>query len=392
MTPPKRLRIVSALGVIQIFAWGSSYYLMAILAKPIAEETGLSASIISGGVTLGFLVEGLAAIVIGHLIHARGGRTILAAGIALLAAGLALLSVAHGLMSYFLAWIIIGLGMSGALYDAAFSTLGRIFGAEARPAITQLTLWGGFASTVCWPLTAEMTELVGWRGACATYAALHALVFLPLALWAIPREGRSANLERSDIAQDSPSVGITDTRFLCILVAGLVLSALSTIWSIQLVTMLTGFGYSTATAIAIGTLIGPCQVGARFIEMLTRGRYHPVWTMSVATSTVFLGFAGLLAGIPAAVAMIAYGAGNGLWSIARGALPLALFGPRDYPRVMGRLATPVLVTSAAAPTIGAWSTASFGPQATLWGMTIAALLPLGAAIILASLLKTQAEG
>lgn len=382
MTPPSRLRIVSGLGVIQIFAWGSSYYLMAILAKPIAEETGLSTGIISGGVTLGFLVEGLAAVVIGHLIHASGGRTVLAAGIALLAAGLALLSVAHGVTSYFLAWGIIGLGMSASLYDAAFSTLGRIFGDGARPAITQLTLWGGFASTVCWPLTAELTGLVGWRGACATYAALHALVLLPLALWAIPREGRSANLERSDIAQDSPNVRITDIRFLCILVAGLVLSALSTIWSIQIVTMLTGFGYSTASAIAIGTLIGPCQVGARFIEMLTRGRYHPVWTMSVATSTVFLGFAGLLAGIPAAAAMIAYGAGNGLWSIARGALPLALFGPRDYPRIMGRLATPVLVASAAAPTLGAWMNSAFGSQITLWTMATAATVPMAAALIL----------
>jgi hypothetical protein len=139
----------------------------------------------------------------------------------------------------------------------------------------------------------------------------------------------------------------------------------ATVWSIHLVTILTAGGYTLAAAIAVGTLIGPAQVGARVLEMLGRGRHHPIWTMAAATSLVLVGFLGLLLGIPAAAALVAYGAGNGLWSIARGALPLAIFGPGVYARTMGRLATPMLLASAAAPTAGGLLIQSFGPGGTL---------------------------
>ena len=158
--------IITTLGVGQIFAWGSSYYLLAVLAKPIADDTGWPMAWIIGGVSLGLLAAGLVSPRVGGLIGRRGGRPVLAAGSVVIAAGLALLAVAQSLPLYIVAWLVLGVGMGAGLYDPAFATLGRLYGAGARSAITTLTLFGGFASTVCWPLSAALVEHLGWRGAC----------------------------------------------------------------------------------------------------------------------------------------------------------------------------------------------------------------------------------
>lgn len=386
----ERTRTVSALGVIEIFAWGSTYYLMAVLAGPIAADTGWSAGLISAGVSVGLLVSGLAATKVGRLIQATGGRRVLAAGMCLIAAGLVILAGARTLPVYFAAWVVLGLGMSAGLYDAAFSTLGRLYGEDARAAITQLTLWGGFASTVCWPISAWLVESVGWRGTCLAYAGLHLTVTLPLSLFLMPRTPPADETSRDPAASARSLPGLLDLRFLCIAAAGIALSMVATVWSIHLVTILTAGGYTLAAAIAVGTLIGPAQVGARVLEMLGRGRHHPIWTMAAATTLVLLGFLGLLLGIPAAAALIAYGAGNGLWSIARGALPLALFGPSGYARTMGRLAAPMLIASAAAPTIGAFLIQALGPRGTLSVLAAVSVVPcIGATVLAASVLRER---
>lgn len=382
MTGVARMKTVSALGVIEIFAWGTSFYLIAVLAGPIAAETGWSGAIISGGVSLGLLVSGLSATFVGKLIEAHGGRPVLAAGMVLLSCGLALLGLSRSLPAYYLAWAVMGGGMACGLYDAAFSTLGRIFGRDARSAITQLTLWGGFASTVCWPLSAWLVESVGWRSACFAYAGFHLAVTMPLALVALPRAVRPmANGPTQQVPLPDP-VPVTDLRFVCLAAAGVVLAMLSTIWSVHFVTILMATGYTTAAAIGIGTLIGPAQVGARVLEMMGRGRHHAIWTMLAATTAIFAGFLGLLLGMPAAIAMIAYGAGNGLWSIARGALPLSVFGSEGYARTMGRLATPMLISSAAAPSVGAWMIDVLGADTMLGVMATAAIVPLALALAL----------
>lgn len=386
-----RLRTVSALGVIEIFAWGTSFYLIAVLAQPIAAETGWSGAAISAGVSVGLLVSGLCATLVGRTIEAYGGRPVLAAGMAMLACGLGVLGIAQNLPVYFLAWVVLGVGMSCGLYDAAFSTLGRIFGKDARAAITQLTLWGGFASTVCWPLSAWLVDTLGWRGTCFVYAGLHLFVTMPLSLFALPRALRQVP-GADDRRSPPPSVPASDPRFLCLACAGVIFSMLATMWSVHFVTLLTSIGFGMGAAIGIGTLIGPAQVGARVIEWLGRGRHHPIWTMLAAATALLAGFGGLLLGLPAALAMVSYGAGNGLWSIARGALPLAIFGPDGYARTMGRLATPMLIAAAAAPSIGAWMIATLGAAASLQVMAALATLPLLLAFMLFRIAVRRGSG
>lgn len=377
-----RRRVIAALGVIQILTWGSSYYLLAVLARPIAEETGWSYAWVVAGVSLGLLVAGAVSIRVGRAIEARGGRQVLGASALLLAAGLLVMAAAPVVPVYLAAWLLIGAGMGAGLYDAAFSTLGRLYGAGARGAITQLTLWGGFASTVCWPLSAWLVEAVGWRGACLAYAGLHLAVTLPLALTVIPREARRTPEVRSEAALTGG--GQRRDGGVIWLLGGLLTIAgvIAAIWSVHLITLLQAGGISMAGAVALGALVGPAQVAARVVEMASGSRHHPIWTMAAAAMLIAAGLGVLWYGGAPAVALIAYGAGNGIWSIARGTLPLALFGPRGYAELMGRLAMPSLIAQALAPSIGAVLIVRFGAGFTIGTLAVLAAVNLvGVAIL-----------
>lgn len=374
----ERRRVIAALGIAQILAWGSSYYLLAVLAGPIVRDTGWPYGWVVGGVSLGLLVAGLVSVSVGRRIEARGGRAVLAASALLLAAGLAAMAAAPTLLLYLAAWTLIGAGMGAGLYDAAFATLGRLYGATARQAITALTLWGGFASTVSWPLSAWLVDAVGWRGACLAYSGLHLCVTLPLVLFAIPaRMPAVVAPEEADAETQAPLPRTSVTWLLAVILT--TAAAIAAIWSVHLITILEDRGLSLAAAVGLGALVGPAQVGARVVEMASGGRHHPIWTLTAAGLLIAGGLLLLWSGVGvAAFAMIAYGAGNGIWSIARGALPLALFGPQGYATLMGRLAAPSLIAQAAAPMLGAAALAQLGPDALLSLLVLAAGLNLAA--------------
>ncbi len=329
--PPKpdRCVIVTALGVTQIFAWGSTFYLLGVLAIPIANDSGWALDWVMGGVSIGLLVAGLMSPRVGRTIADRSGGLVLATGAALLGTGLLLLAVAQNLLWYLCAWFIIGPGMSASLYDAAFATLGSIYGKEARGAITSVTLLGGFASTVCWPLSAYLVERVGWRDTCLVYAAIQLCFALPLHLLVVPR--RSFVRHGRTGAEGVPVNALSQGESLIFSVLAAVLAIGAVILSMMgthLLPILRARGIDLGVAVSLGTLVGPSQVGARVIEMLGGRHYHPIWTMIASTVLVAIGALWLLVGAPVvAIAIVLYGAGNGVGSVARGTLPLALFGP-----------------------------------------------------------------
>jgi MFS family permease len=287
---------------------------------------------------------------VGRTIQRIGGRSVLAASAVLLGAGLLGLSLAHSLIGYFAAWCVVGVGMGAGLYDAAFATLGRLYGQRARSAIGTLTLFGGFASTACWPLSAFLESQLGWRGTCLAYAGYHLAVALPIYLLALPREaahtprrtdaypGGSAKTVPADLARN-------EVPLFAMVAAAITLSAMiSTLMSVHLLVILQARGILLAAAVALGALVGPCQVGARVIELLIARYHHPIWTKLASTVLVALGIAALRAGVPAvSVAIVLYGAGIGIESIARGTLPLAVFGESRYAAIMGRIAMPSLI-------------------------------------------------
>jgi MFS family permease len=378
---PDRRIVVSALGVTQILAWGSSYYLLAVLAKPIADDTGWPLSWIVGGLSLGLLMAALISPVVGHAIERRGGRPVLAVSAFLLAVGSIGLATALNPVVFMGAWIVVGLGMGAGLYDAAFATLGRIYGQGARSAITSLTLFGGFASTICWPLSAWLVSDLGWRGACWTYAAIHLLVLLPIYLLLLPRQvPHQANGATPHAAAAPRPRHNTARDWAVLLLLGAVIAVaamISATMSVHMLTILQSRGLTLATAVAFGAMVGPSQVGARAIEMAIARFHHPIWTMVVSAALVVLGLGALWGGLPlVALALMAYGGGIGLESIARGTVPLALFGAEGYAALMGKLALPSLLLQAAAPSLGAILIHRFGTDGTLAAIFAAALLTL----------------
>lgn len=383
-TAGRRHLIISALGITQILAWGSSFYLPAVLAKPMAEATGWPFAWVIGGLSFGLLTAGLVSIRVGRLIDRYGGRPVLAASSILLALGLVGLATAQSMTFFIASWLVMGLGMGAGLYDAAFSTLGRLYGRGARSAITSLTLWGGFASTVCWPLSAFLVETVGWRDTCLVYAALHMTVTLPLHLFALPREVRrnrhrptATTQAGNDLTPDAVPHGTLIFALLALILT--TAGTIATMWSVHLITILQAGGISLAAAVGLGTLIGPSQVGARIVEMVAGNRHHPIWTMTTAVLLIATGFILLWAGFPIpAIALISYGAGNGIFSIAKGTLPLAIFGGQEYAILMGRLAMPALLAQSVAPSVGAFFIDTMGSSATLALLALLGLLNVGA--------------
>ena len=341
------------MGFTQILAWGSTYYLPAVLAAPIAKETGWSITSVVGGLSWGLLAAGASSPSVGRQIDRHGGRSVLAASSLLLALGILLMGLAGNVATYYVAWTLIGVAMAAGLYDAAFSTLGRLFGEGARTSITGLTLLGGFASTIGWPVIAGLESWIGWRNACFTIAATHLLIGLPIHALLIPG---STKQPPHPVIVESPTASelrprATNQLFLLIAamltVQALVVSGIS----VHLLNVLKQLGIATAVALAIGMVIGPSQVLARVAEFSLGRNLHPTWSARAGVLLCLIGLGLLISGLPwlAFVAIALYGAGNGILTIARGTLPLALFGPQGYGARKGLLSRPVLIAQACGP-------------------------------------------
>jgi len=350
---------VIALGLAQTLAWGSTYYLPAILANAMAAELGLATAWVFTAFSAGLLVSAFLGPAAGRLIDVHGGRRVLPASNLVFAAGLALLGMASGPGSLFASWLVIGVGMSAGLYEAAFSTLAGIYGREARRSITGITLIAGFASTVCWPLSAYMDVTLGWRATCYVWALAHLAIGLPINL-ALPA-ARSAEKESEAAAPRAAGEG----RMLVMACLSFVFAATwfcSTAMAAHLPRVLQESGASLATAVAAAALVGPAQVGARVLEFWLMRRVHPIVSARIATLAHPIGAAGLIAaGSPAATAFaVVHGAGNGVMTIAIGTLPLALFGAGGYGLRQGLLMAPARLLSASAPFLFDLLLARFG--------------------------------
>ena len=378
LPPDNRIPVVAALGTAQTIAWASTYYLPAVLATPMARDLAVSPVWVFAGFSLAMVVSAMIGPAAGRLIDTLGGRRILAATNVVFASGLLLLASCHDTTGLLAAWIVIGLGMGAGLYEAAFSTLAGVYGMAARSPITGITLIAGFASTVGWPLSALMEAQFGWRGACAGWALLHLALAMPLNLL-LP--AGSAAVAKPAGGHPTGSASQPPTRTLVLL--AFVFAATwfsSTAMAAHLPRLLEAAGASTAMAITAGALIGPAQVAARIAEYGLLQRLHPLVSARLAAAAHPLG-AGILVlfGGPAAAAFaILHGAGNGVLSIAKGTLPLALFGPLGYGHRLGLLNAPARVLQAFAPLLFGYALERFGVQ-SVWltaGLSLLALAAL----------------
>ncbi|ANN67126.1 MFS transporter [Bordetella bronchialis] len=362
----RRRDVVLALGTTQTLAWASSYYLPAMLAAPMARDLGVGTPTIFAAFSFALLISALLGPYAGRAIDRWGGRPVLVATNLLFAAGLAWLSQSHDLWSLFAAWAVLGIGMGSGLYEAAFASLVRLYGRDSRGAISGITLIAGFASTVGWPVSTFLELHFGWRGACLGWAALHLILGLPLNwLLASPPSavgvGSPSGARHTQDMQPTPSGSLRASVLLAVVFA--VTWFISTAMAAHLPRLLMAAGATFAAAVAAGALVGPAQVGARLLEFGLLRRVHPLLSARLAAIAHPVGAVALLAlGAPAASAfVILHGAGNGILTIAKGTLPLALFGPQGYGARQGILMVPARIAQALAPWL-------FGLALDHWGV------------------------
>ena len=342
----RRLGVIAALGTAHTLAWGSTYYLPAILADPIARDLGISSNWFFAAFSASLVISGLLGPRVGRQIDRVGGRQILCISNIVFAAGLALLGASTSPWMMSAAWLLLGIGMGCGLYDAAFGTLGRIYGSSARGAITGITLIAGFASTVAWPLSSLGLEAIGWRGTCYGWAVAHLVIGLPLNLL-LPRS-QPGHTSEGPVAR--PRIEIDRTMVLlsfAFAAAWTVTSAMAA----HLPRIVEAFGATPAQAVVAGMMIGPAQVAARVMEASLLGRFHPMVSTRLACLTHPIGacIIGIFGGGAAAVFALLHGAGNGILTIARGTLPLAIFGPENYAYRLGLIGAPSRICQALAP-------------------------------------------
>src|SRR6266478_9171906 len=347
-------RAVLVLGVTEILSWGAIFYPPVLTVPLIADERGWSMSFAMGGFSLALLTAGLVSPRVVRLIDRYGGHRVMPIGSLLGAVGLALIVYAAHPAAYLAVWILLGVATAATLYDPAFATLGRIFGLRARRPITTLTLAGGFASTVSWPVTHVLLDAVGWQGTYLIFAAVLALVAAPLHAFALPRTRADAAAQPNHAAPaPSPVLPPRGWPFLLVAAAFAAYAFVPSGLSAHLLAIFGRAGMDAATVVAIGALFGPAQVAARICELLFARSIHPLLIARFAVAMLLAAFALIaLFGLSAAAAAsfaVMFGMANGLLTIARGAVPLALFGPAGYGHIVGRIGGPYLAMQAIAP-------------------------------------------
>ena len=380
------VRATAGLGVTQIIGWGTTFLMPSVLGRSMERTLGLPSEVIYGGITVMFGVGALFSPWVGKSMDRLGARSLMAAGSLLYALALAALSASQGLASYLLCWAVMGVASTLALNTPASIALAQIAGARARQAIAVLAIVGGFASTVFWPVSGLLEPWVGWRGVLLAFAGLHLLVCLPVHLLMLPGRPVATGAAAAPATAAPLSAAESRRAFWLLALAFSCGAFIFTGFIVHAIGVLRGLGHDPATALLLASLIGPAQVTVRAVE-LTFGHRYSIMTSALFSAAVLplgLGLAWLAGGnfTIALVCLTAYGVANGLKAVLRATLPLALFGRAQFGTVMGRLALPQGIVSAAAPPVLAAVMANFGAEGVLATCFIMASIAFAATLAL----------
>jgi MFS family permease len=377
-------RAVVALGITQIIGWGTTIYALGVLAKPIATDTGWRLDLVISGVMLAILAAGLVSTAMGRLIDRSGARHVMTLGSVAAGLLLAIIALAPSLPVYLAAWALLGVAMRTILYDAAFPALVQIAPTRGRAAISYLTLFGGFASSIFWPLGYVLVEPFGWRGTFLIYALLNLFVCAPLHWWGLrDRDAVVVNQPNGEAAKatapDAPTRLLEGLpRRIAMVLFAIVISACAFVFgalAVLLPAVLEASGITANEAIFLASIKGVAQFAGRVCDIRWGQNLGVLTVGRIAVVCLPLAFAALLFGSGgfawAFVFTMLFGIANGLVTIVRGAVPLALFGSVGYGAVMGLLATPYLITNAAAPVVLALVIEGAGMMSGLWVLAAA---------------------
>ncbi len=382
-----RKNLAVVLGINQTLSWGMTFYLPAVIAVPAAQDLGQSTFSLLGAFSWALLLSGFCAPRVGGWIDRHGGKGAIVASILVLSLGQALLACAPNLAVWYLGWTVLGIGMAMGLYDAAFATVGTLLGREAGPTITGITLFAGFASTVFWALGSAIIGFTGWRGLLLLYTGIMLCLNLPMVLALVPRLDHNLKEARQAVTARAPVSRLT---VVCLASFFTLRWFITSAIAVHILVLLQGIGLTVAEAIVVASLIGPGQVAGRLLEVAVGNRLGLLLRARLGALFFPLGAALLPIGGPVAASVFAvlYGMSNGILTINRGTLPLALFGPNGYATVLGWFAVPVQLAQAAAPTLMAPVVTAL-PALTV--LLLAGVLGLGAALLLLPLRLPRQE-
>ena len=373
------LPLITALGIAQIVSWGSLFYAIGVLGLAMRTELGVSELFLFGTFSAALVVSGTLAPAMGRLIDRLGGRFVLSLGSALAAVSMAILALAPNAAVMVAGWLVGGAAMAACLYDPAFATLSQHTGPRYRKAVTALTLFGGFASTVFWPLSHILLEAWGWRATFGIYAGLHVFLCLPIHRLFVPKHSHLTKPDAATKAEPEVSPGMGDPRLVWLTASFAIATFIFGVIAVHLISLLTTAGLTAAQAVTISMLVGPMQVAGRIIELGFSGRVKAVTVGVVAFALMLLALVALISvegfGIAAIVFVIAYGCGNGVLTIVKGTAPVELFGTKGLGGLLGHLSRFGLYAKSIAP-------AAFSALLT-FGLTRNAALSALAAIAIA---------
>ena len=370
--------LLLALGITQLVSWGSIYYAFALLLEPLQRDLGAGRSEIAGAFSAALLASGLCATWIGRRIDRAGGRAVMTVGSLAAAALLALHATVQTVPALYALWIGLGVAMAATLYEPAFVVIAQVYRIGYRRALTVLTLFGGLASTVFWPLTTLLIESFGWREAVLWLAAVNLVVCVPLHWLLLPRTA-AVDAPVPAKAAASPVRPWRERRFLALALAFLAHYVVVSAIAAHLIALLLARGMSPAAAAGIGALIGPMQLLGRLVEFgasrwLSVGQVGLIAAAAMPASLIALLNAGTgLLGLTVFAAL--FGAGNGAMTVVRGALPVEMYGRDHYGAIAGALATPGLLARALGPILAAllWTALGGYEPATAVLVAVAAI-------------------
>jgi len=346
-------RLIGILAFTQIASWGSLYYAFSIVAPAIAHDLALGNELVYGAFSWSLLVAGVASAPVGMLLDRLGGRPVMAAGSVACGTGLLWLSVCGSVASYYGAWTLLGLAMTLTLYEAAFATINRQLAAGGRQAISTVTLFGGFASTLFWPLTWYLSTATGWRGAYLWFGIIQLAICLPLHLLLGRDTPMATGSGHGGVRSHTLGEALRHGAFWKLAMAFAANTFIFSALSVHLLPLLKEYGHTAKFAVLLLTLIGPMQVVGRVLERTVASHVSP---RTIGKFT-FAGLpAALLAlvlfgghGWAAALFCVLYGLSNGVLTIVRGTIPQELFGRENYGAISGAMAGPSLLSKAAGP-------------------------------------------
>lgn len=364
-----KLRLIAVLSVSQLIGWGTTFDMPSVLGRAMERDLAMPFETIFGGLTAMMIVMALASPRAGRLLVRFGATRVMAMGSVLMAAGLTGLSLSQGPVSYFAAWLMIGLGGTFALTVSSNTAVVEREGAGAKRTIGTLMIFTGLSSALFWPILSFAEAVIGWRATLQIAAAAHLILLLPLHSFGLPARGDAAALTATAQAAAKPLPVLSPRdrlrAFLLIASASSLNSLTSFGISASLIELLKLAGAAPGLALTLASLRGVIGISARLADLVAGERTSPVASGLAASVAMFGGFV-LLAALPASsfvvplLFVLLYGAGSGVAAVARALLPLAFFTRTDFATMSSNIALPQNIASALSPVIFAAAMENFG--------------------------------